>query len=122
MALDGKDLRCLPLSMRKTNLARRLARRSDGIFVAPFEAGEIGPELFEAACRMGSKAWCRSGVTARTAPVGRRIGAIERLTDAFSCEPQLSTSSPRHLTAARPAIFLPGIFSSINTARRWGYR
>jgi bifunctional non-homologous end joining protein LigD len=53
MALDGEDLRGLPLSMRKTNLARLLARRPDGIFVAPFEQGEIGPELFEAACRMG---------------------------------------------------------------------
>jgi bifunctional non-homologous end joining protein LigD len=39
--------------MRKTNLARLLARRPDGIFVAPFEAGEIGPDLFRAACRMG---------------------------------------------------------------------
>jgi hypothetical protein len=45
-ALDGEDLRTLPLSMRKTNLARLLARRPDGIFVAPFEAGEIGPDLF----------------------------------------------------------------------------
>jgi ATP-dependent DNA ligase len=53
LAGDGDDLRSLPLSMRKTNLARLLARRSDGIFVAPFEQGEIGPELFEAACRMG---------------------------------------------------------------------
>jgi ATP-dependent DNA ligase len=53
MAVDGDDLRRLPLSMRKTNLARLLAHRPDGIFVAPFEAGEIGPELFEAACRMG---------------------------------------------------------------------
>jgi bifunctional non-homologous end joining protein LigD len=53
MALDGEDLRGLPLSMRKTNLARLSTRRPDGIFVAPFEQGEIGPELFEAACRMG---------------------------------------------------------------------
>jgi bifunctional non-homologous end joining protein LigD len=53
LALDGEDLRKLPLSMRKTNLARLLARRPDGIFVAPFEAGEIGPDLFRAACRMG---------------------------------------------------------------------
>ncbi len=53
MALGGEDLRRLPLSMRKINLARLLARRPDGIFVAPFEAGEIGPELFRAACRMG---------------------------------------------------------------------
>src|SRR5258707_13869157 len=42
LALDGEDLRRLPLSMRKTNLARLLARRPDGIFVAPFEQGEIG--------------------------------------------------------------------------------
>jgi bifunctional non-homologous end joining protein LigD len=53
MALDGEDLRALPLSLRKTNLARLLARRPDGIFVAPFEQGEIGPELFRAACNMG---------------------------------------------------------------------
>ena len=38
--------------MRKT-LARLLARRPDGIFVAPFEQGEIGPDLFRAACRLG---------------------------------------------------------------------
>ena len=30
-----------------------LARRPDGITVAPFERGEIGPDLFRAACRMG---------------------------------------------------------------------
>jgi ATP-dependent DNA ligase len=53
LAMDGDDLRQLPLSMRKTNLARLLARRPDGIFVAPFEQGEIGPDLFRAACRMG---------------------------------------------------------------------
>ena len=53
LALDGQDLRGLALSIRKTNLARLLARRPDGIFVAPFEQGEIGPELFQAACRMG---------------------------------------------------------------------
>jgi bifunctional non-homologous end joining protein LigD len=39
--------------MRKTNLARLLVRRPDGIFVAPFEQGEIGPDLFLAACGMG---------------------------------------------------------------------
>jgi ATP-dependent DNA ligase len=49
----GDDLRKLPLSMRKTNLARLLRHRPDGIFIAPFEVGEIGPDLFRAACRMG---------------------------------------------------------------------
>src|SRR3954453_13227415 len=53
LALDGDDLRSLPLSMCKTDLARLLARRPDGIVVAPFEQGEIGPELFRAACGMG---------------------------------------------------------------------
>jgi len=53
LALDGDDLRKLPLSMRKTNLERPLARRPEGIFVNPFERGEIGPDLFRAACRMG---------------------------------------------------------------------
>ena len=53
LALDGDDLRRLPLSLRKTNLAQLLARRPDGIFVAPFEQGEIGPDMFRAACRMG---------------------------------------------------------------------
>jgi len=33
-------------------LARLLARRADGIHLAPFEQGEIGPDLFRAACDM----------------------------------------------------------------------
>jgi bifunctional non-homologous end joining protein LigD len=48
--MDGDDLRNLPLSMRKANLARLLARRPDGIFNSDFEQGEIGPDLFRAAC------------------------------------------------------------------------
>jgi bifunctional non-homologous end joining protein LigD len=39
--------------MRKTNLARQLVRRVDGIHLAPFEQGEIGPDLFRHACLMG---------------------------------------------------------------------
>ncbi|MCK1315391.1 DNA ligase [Bradyrhizobium sp. 23] len=45
LAMGGDDLRQLPLHLRKTNLERLLARRPDGITVAPFERGEIGPEL-----------------------------------------------------------------------------
>ena len=47
------DIRQLPLHLRKANLARLLARRPEGIFVAPFEQGEIGAELFRAAGDMG---------------------------------------------------------------------
>ena len=43
---EGEDVRKLPLSMRKTSLARLLARRIDGIFLSDFEQGEIGPDLF----------------------------------------------------------------------------
>jgi ATP-dependent DNA ligase len=53
LAMDGNDLRSLPLSMRKASLARLLARRPDGIFLSDFEQGEIGPDLFVAACRLG---------------------------------------------------------------------
>jgi bifunctional non-homologous end joining protein LigD len=53
LAMDGEDLRDLPLSMRKTNLARLLRGRPNGMFIAPFEVGEIGPKLFGAACSMG---------------------------------------------------------------------
>jgi bifunctional non-homologous end joining protein LigD len=50
---EAEDLRKLPLSMRKTNLARLVARRVDGIFLSDFEQGEIGPDLFRHACLMG---------------------------------------------------------------------
>ncbi|MBR1236959.1 DNA ligase [Bradyrhizobium sp. AUGA SZCCT0177] len=53
LVTDGDDIRKLPLTMRKTNLARLLARRVDGIFISDFERGEIGPELFRHACQMG---------------------------------------------------------------------
>jgi bifunctional non-homologous end joining protein LigD len=64
LALDGDDIRGLLLSLRKTNLAHLLARRPDGIFVAPFEAGEIGLDLFRKACDFGLEAWSQS------APIG----------------------------------------------------
>ena len=46
LAMDGDDLRDLPLSMRKANLARLLARRPDGIFLSDFEQGESAPICF----------------------------------------------------------------------------
>jgi bifunctional non-homologous end joining protein LigD len=78
LALDGEDLRG----------ARLLARRPDGIFVAPTEQGEIGPDLFRKACEFGleglvskrrdrpyqagrSKHWVK--VKNRTHPAMRRV-------------------------------------------------
>ena len=40
--LAARNLRKLPLSMRKANLARLLARRTEGAFIAPSEQGGIG--------------------------------------------------------------------------------
>jgi len=52
LAMEGEDLRPLPLSMRKAHLERLLRGRPDGMFINPFEAGAIGPDLFRAACDM----------------------------------------------------------------------
>jgi bifunctional non-homologous end joining protein LigD len=93
LALDGEDLRPLPLSLRKTNLARLLARRPDGMFVAPFEQGEIGPDLFQAACKMGleglvSKRWdrpYRAGRSPHWIKIKNRTHpAMNRVMDALS--------------------------------------
>jgi bifunctional non-homologous end joining protein LigD len=51
LAYEGDDLTRMPLHLRKTNLDQLLRGRPNGIFVAPFEQGAIGPLLFEAACK-----------------------------------------------------------------------
>jgi len=90
----GEDLRMLPLHLRKSNLARLLARRINGIFLADFEQGEIGPDLFRHSCLMGleglvskqrdrpyragrSPHWVRS----RTAAIPRCRGSWTRSAD-----------------------------------------
>ena len=49
----GDDLRSQPLFLLKGALARLLKRRVDGITLNDFERGEIGPDLFKAACQLG---------------------------------------------------------------------
>jgi bifunctional non-homologous end joining protein LigD len=79
--------------LRKTNLARLLARRPDGIFVAPFEQGEIGSDLFRAACNMGLEGLAskrvdrpyRDGRSPNWVKVkNRKHPAMERVKDAFA--------------------------------------
>ena len=60
LALDGDDLRPLPLSMRKTNLARLLARRPDGIFAAPSSRVRSVLTCFALPAIWNSREWCRS--------------------------------------------------------------
>lgn len=74
LMLDGDDLRKLPLAMRKSNLARLLARRPDGIFISDFEQGEIGPKLFRKACELGLEGLGRSIAIALIVLAHRRIG------------------------------------------------
>jgi bifunctional non-homologous end joining protein LigD len=52
VSIGGEDLRDSPLLDRKRQLEKLLRGRAQGIFVAPFERGQIGPDLFNAACRM----------------------------------------------------------------------
>jgi bifunctional non-homologous end joining protein LigD len=42
------------LPLRKDQ-PRLLRSRSEGIFIAPFETGDIGPDLFRHACKFGLK-------------------------------------------------------------------
>ena len=68
---DGEDLRKLPLSMRKTNLARLLARRVDGIFLSRLRTGRdrpgpVPPRLSDGAGGTGVEA---QGSTVSSRPV-----------------------------------------------------
>jgi hypothetical protein len=77
----------------KTNLARLLARRPDGILVAPFEQGEIGADLFRGACDMSLEGLVskrrdrpyQGGRSKRWVKVkNRKHPAMERVMEAFS--------------------------------------
>jgi bifunctional non-homologous end joining protein LigD len=92
LAMGGDDLRSLPLHMRKNNLAQLLRGRSNGITVAPFERGEIGPDLFRAACNMGLEGLVskhkdrpyRAGRSRHWLKIkNRKHPAMERLMDSF---------------------------------------
>ncbi len=93
LALGGDDLRGLPLSLRKTNLQQLLTRRPDGIFIAPFEQGEIGPDLFRKACDFGLEGLVskhrdrayRAGTSPNWIKVkNRKHPAMNRVKDAFA--------------------------------------
>ena len=62
-----------PTERSSTNLARLLARRANGIHLARLEQGEIGADLFKAACRMDWKAWCRNARIVDIAPALPRL-------------------------------------------------
>jgi bifunctional non-homologous end joining protein LigD len=99
LALNGEDLRKLPLSLRKTNLARLLARRPEGIFVSDFEQGEIGPDLFRAACLVSKRrdrpyraGRCPDWVKVKN----RSHPALERVKESFSCATSMMVPKQHH--------------------------
>lgn len=75
LALEGDDLRGLPLHLRKINLSRLLARRPEGIFISDFEQGEIGPDCFGRPANTGLKGWFLSAATAPIGLADRRAGS-----------------------------------------------
>ena len=86
---------CAPCPCRcaRAHLERLLARRPDGIFISSFEQGEIGPDLFRAACNMGLEGLVskrrdrpyRGGPSKDWVKVKyRKHPAMERVKDAFS--------------------------------------
>jgi bifunctional non-homologous end joining protein LigD len=75
LAADGDDLRRLPLSLRKTNLARILPRRIDGIHVALFERARSGQTCSGMRASSALKGWSVSTVTAPTAAAGSIVGS-----------------------------------------------
>jgi len=64
LAHDGVDMRDQPLQIRKLRLGKLLKRSGDGILLNEYEAGEIGPRLFELACKMGLE-----GIVSQSRPV-----------------------------------------------------
>jgi ATP-dependent DNA ligase len=67
LAGDGEDHRQLPLSLRKTNLAR-LLRRIPGVFIAEYEQGEIGRIYSASPVVWASKASSRNAAIAPIPP------------------------------------------------------
>ena len=78
LAMDGEDLRRLPLSMRKAKLARLLARRPGGDFhKAPSNRARSGRTCFARRAGLGWKVWFQSiatGLIKRASPsTGSRL-------------------------------------------------
>jgi ATP-dependent DNA ligase len=74
LAMGGDDLRDLPMHLRKTKLDRLLARRPDGITVAPCERGESARTYIGRHAVWGWRVWCQNAETGLTVAAGRRTG------------------------------------------------
>jgi bifunctional non-homologous end joining protein LigD len=75
LALDDEDLRKLPLTMRKTNLARLLARARMVSSSASSNRAKLDPTYFAKPASLVWKAWSPTTEIAPIAPAARRIGS-----------------------------------------------
>jgi len=75
LTLEGDDLRKLPLSMRKTNLDRLLARRRMASFCPTSSRARSAPISSAPPARMAWRAWFRNALIGRTAAAARRTGS-----------------------------------------------
>ena len=82
LAGEGKDLRGLPLFVRKAGLAQLVLREVDGIFIAEYEQGKIGDVLFGVACNMGLE-----GIVSKR---------LDRACDAGRCKHWIKVKNPAH--------------------------
>jgi hypothetical protein len=98
--------------MRKTSVARLLARRPDGIFIAPYEAGEIGPDLFRAACRIDKAMTVAKLRGARERKRRKTGGKVEGRKSYVEANPQL-VELARDLSEQRPRLSLREISAAL---------
>jgi ATP-dependent DNA ligase len=75
LAGDGKDYQSQALCLRKANLTRLLKRCLPGIFIAEYEQGDIGHDLFLTTCKMGLEGFVSKRPIAPTLPAGARTGS-----------------------------------------------
>ena len=101
---NGDDIRKLPLSLRKDNLARLLARRVDGIFVSDFEQ----PDLFRHACLLDLEGlvskhgvWARDAAMLTRSTIARSVSANGRCARRFASTAR-RLSRPRGCGTAAP--------------------
>jgi hypothetical protein len=74
LASNGEDLRALPLSLRKSNLARLLSRPVDGIFIADYSEARSATIYSAMPATWASRASSRSAAIAPMVPASASIG------------------------------------------------
>jgi ATP-dependent DNA ligase len=86
LAVGGDDIRPQPLHARKDRLAKLLSKCIEGIQLSEHMEGEIGPGMFEHACKLGlegivSKHRCIAVI----APDGVRTGSRSKIRHPQQC-------------------------------------